>query len=160
MWLELDNLANPDGRRGEAAPSTALPPSLPTGPVVTNADVPPELLALLPLPPETGWPEGFRLKAHAESLHARAKLEALITGGATTGAKPTTSSGVGDAYPLLRRAERLSYAVWAVIGAEEGAPLQRVLEATSTAERLRFAVLRCRRMTGRSFFRPSSGGAS
>ena len=56
---------------------------------------------------------------------------------------------------LRRRAARLSYAIWAVLGKEDGAPLQRILEAKSTAERLRFAVLRMRRLTGR-MFRPEA----
>jgi hypothetical protein len=41
-------------------------------------------------------------------------------------------TGVAESYPLLRRAARLSYAIWAVIP-EEGAQLQRVLEETSIA---------------------------
>lgn len=140
VWLELDNLLDPDGERGEGAPAALM----------TDADMPAELLALLPPPPEAGWPESFGLQALANSLTTRARLEALVVGGdgrATGG----TFAAVGDEYPLLRRAARLSYAVWAVIGAQDGAPLQRVLETTSTAERLRFAVLRIRRMTGRSF---------
>jgi hypothetical protein len=50
---------------------------------------------------------------------------------------------------------RLSYAVWAIIS-EDGAPLQRVLEVTSAAERLRYAVLRMRSLTGRQFRPPKN----
>ena len=63
---------------------------------------------------------------------------------------------MGEGYPLRRRAARLSYAIWAVIGDEDGAPLQRVLEAAGTAERLRFALLRIRRLMGRSFRPPGT----
>jgi len=149
VWLELDNLVNPDGERGDGALLSAF---------MTDADVPLELLALLPPPPESGWPVSFGLGRRAESVRARAQLEALVSAPTQLEAlmSPPPAAAVGENYPLLRRAERLSYAVWTVIGAEEDAPLQRVLEATSTSERLRFAVLRCRRMTGRSF-RPSGG---
>ena len=144
IWLELDNLIDPDGKRGESALA---------GVFVTDGDVPHELLALLPPPPEAGWPLGFGMQALAERVRARASLEALMT---TSPPIDRLSTALGSEYPLLRRTGRLSFAVWAVIGAEDGAPLQRVLEATSTAERLRFAVLRMRRMTGRSFH-PSGG---
>ena len=57
--------------------------------------------------------------------------------------------------PSGRRATRLSYAIWAVL-APEGSPLQRVLEVTSTAERLRFAILRMRLLTGRQLKPPET----
>ena len=45
--------------------------------------------------------------------------------------------------PPRRRAQRLSYAIWAVIGGE-GAEQQPLLEADSTADRLRIALRRMR----------------
>ena len=145
VWLELDALVNPDAPRGEGASARLM----------TDADVPPELLGLLPPAPPGGWPEGFGLHDRQEAMEARARLEALVGGGGTHLAS-LIGSAAAAGYPLRRRAERLSYAVWAVIGDEDGAPLQRVLEATSTAERLRFAVLRMRTLTGRSFRPPGA----
>ena len=145
VWLELDGLVNPDAPRGEGASARLM----------TDADVPPELLGLLPPPPQGGWPEGFGLHDRQEAMEARARLEALVGGGGSRLAG-LIGSAADAGYPLRRRAGRLSYAVWAVIGDEDGAPLQRVLEATSTAERLRFAVLRMRTLTGRSFRPPGA----
>ena len=62
-------------------------------------------------------------------------------------------------FPPRRRAQRLSYAVWTVIG-DEGllsrrfkwgvAHLQPLLEAEGTSDRLRLALLRMRELAGRS----------
>ena len=60
-------------------------------------------------------------RAPRPSSAAAARLAGLIGSAADAG------------YPLRR--EGGDYAVWAVIGGED-APLQRVLEATSTAEQL------------------------
>ena len=49
-WLELDALVNPDAPRGEGASARLM----------TDADVPPELLGLLPPAPPGGWPRGLR----------------------------------------------------------------------------------------------------
>lgn len=116
--------------------------------------MPRELLNLLPPPPDAGWPKGFGLARIAESSRKRARLNALI-------GQPTDPAvsvpELSEDYPLLRRTSRLSYAIWAVItGSEENAPLQRVLEEASIAERLRYAVLRMRVMTGRSFRPPGA----
>lgn len=73
-------------------------------------------------------------------------------GGSASSPDDSEAAGAGG-YPLRRRAMRLSYAIWAVIS-EESAPLQRVLEVTSAAERLRYAVLRMRTLTGRQFRPP------
>ena len=104
------------------------------------------------------WPESFGLQQLAEGLVTRAELERLLresNRGAAGGAAAEEVAVATDArYPLRRRVGRLSYAIWDLIGREKGTPLQRVLEATSTAERLRFAVLRMRSMTGRTFTLP------
>ena len=54
--------------------------------------------------------------------------------------QPGSRPGV---LPPRRRAQRLSYAIWAVIGGE-GAEQQPLLEADSTADRLRIALRRMR----------------
>ena len=46
-------------------------------------------------------------------------------------------------YPSRRRAQRLSWAVWGVI-AGQGVELQPLLDASSTSDRLRMALLRMR----------------
>ena len=58
---------------------------------------------------------------------------------------------LAKAYPARRRAERLSWAIWAVIGDQKvgvnafgGSPYQPLLEAESTADRLRVARLKMR----------------
>ncbi len=48
-------------------------------------------------------------------------------------------------YPARRRAQRLSYAIWAVIGGQ-GVDTQPLLEEESTSGRLRSALLRMRAM--------------
>ena len=49
----------------------------------------------------------------------------------------------GEHYPARRRAQRLSFAIWSVIGGEN-VELQPLLDVRSTSDRLRFALLRCR----------------
>ena len=77
----------------------------------------------------------------------RARVTTVITQTAD-GDSTGQVTGVAESYPLLRRAARLSYAIWAVIP-EEGAQLQRVLEETSIAERLRCAILQLSAEAGR-----------
>ena len=57
---------------------------------------------------------------------------------------------------MVRRAERLSYVVWAIIGDQKvgvnapgGSPYQALLEAEGTAERLRLALLKVREIKRR-----------
>ena len=49
----------------------------------------------------------------------------------------------GSVYPARRRAQRLSFAVWAVIGGQ-GVELQPLIDAHSASDRLRMALLRMR----------------
>jgi hypothetical protein len=101
---------------------------------------------LLPPPPTSGWPLEFAQQRAAYRHSARAELDAKLAGEGW----PAELSPVGqatlvladDAYPALRRATRLSYAIWAVISADD--PVQPVLEAMGTSERLRMALLRMR----------------
>ena len=51
-----------------------------------------------------------------------------------------------ELYPPRRRAQRLSFAVSALIAGGDNAAVQRALEATSTADRLRTAMLRLREL--------------
>ena len=57
--------------------------------------------------------------------------------------QPESRPGV---LPPRRRAQRLSYAIWAIIGGE-GAEQQPLLEAHSSADRLRIALRRMRDVT-------------
>ena len=160
VWLELDNLVNPDGPRGPGGAQGFF----------TEGDMPRALLALLPPPPASGgWPDGFGLARLADQMEQRARLERLVSGDGDEKTAPAPQSDAAaasaaftrpgpDVYPARRRAARLSYAVWALL-AGDGAPLQRVLETTSTAERLRFAILRIRMLTGRQLRPPGSGPA-
>jgi hypothetical protein len=143
VWLELDCLVNPDSAAGGAAARRRV--------FLTDGDVPPELLVLLPPPPAAGWPDEFGLDTLARGAQARASLEGLLGRTDSEGGwQARVAAAAGAEWPLMRRVARLSYAIWAVIGNEEGAPLQRVLETTSVAERLRYAILRMRVLTGRT----------
>ena len=64
--------------------------------------------------------------------------------GAANNVLPFARVAGKGAYPSLRRAQRLSYAVWAVIG--PGVDLQPLLEAGGAAERLRLALRRLREL--------------
>ena len=59
-------------------------------------------------------------------------------------------------YPPRKRAERLSWAIWAVIGDQKvgvnsfgGSPYQPLLEAEGTAERLRLARRKMQELKGK-----------
>ena len=63
---------------------------------------------------------------------------------------------VDERYPARRRAERLSWVVWEMIGDQrigvnslEGTPYQALIEAEGTAERLRLALLKTREIKER-----------
>jgi hypothetical protein len=125
-------------------------------------DIPLALLALLPPAPPNGWPEQFRLLEIAEAMRRRETFENLLDADGdkfsdlfdidskTQLESRDLAPSVSEEYPLLRRTARLSYAIWDVISGER-APLQRVLEEISIAERLRYAILRMRLLTGRTF---------
>ena len=97
-----------------------------------DARVLPRLLALLPPEPPEPWPRGFVLDALAAAL-AREGDDEVVS--------------APREYCARRRAHRLSFAVWSLIGllAEDPSPedtRQSVLEMTSTAERLQTAISR------------------
>ena len=110
VWLKLDELL----RRLSSVSPTAVP-------------VPSQILGLLP--PDGDWPEDFALTAVAE------RLASNVAPPDPFNRRYTTPPG---GYPAHRRAARLSYAVWAVVG---GAA-QPVLDARTTAERLALALRR------------------
>ena len=110
---------------------------------------PPHILSLLPPPPSSGWPEGFALDVAAEEQRQRAAdLEAvsLFNPGVAREAREPLyppCDGPDEGYPLRRRAQRLSYAIWTLLSRDTD-ELQRALEAPSTSDRLRMALLRLR----------------
>ena len=110
VWLKLDELL----RRLSSVSPTAVP-------------VPSQILGLLP--PDGDWPEDFALTAVAE------RLAANVAPPDPFNRRYTTPPG---GYPAHRRAARLSYAVWAVVGGQA----QPVLDARTTAERLALALRR------------------
>lgn len=130
VWLELDAL------------STEL----------EYESVPLELLGLLPPPPEgVGWPLSFAQQRaavrFADAEEQRVRAEASGDGAAAAPASAFVAAD-SERYPALRRATKLSYAIWAVIR-DGDEPVQHVLEAASTSERLRLALLRLREISGR-----------
>ena len=142
VWVETDELLR-ILQRGAAAAG-----------VGRDVPVPSQLLGLLPPPPDGGWPEGFKLAAADERLRARYAAAAAEEG--PPGAMRATAYVPADAaYPARRRAERLSYAIWTIVGnqkvgvnAQGGSPLQAVLEVDETADRLRMVLRRLREVKG------------
>jgi len=111
VWKELDRLLAMAARDYDR-------PSLP---------IPSSLLSLLPPPPRDGWEEPFFLGKVA------AQLESTDGSAAAQGFER-----VGMYYPSRRRAARLSWTVCALLGG--GGPLQTVLEAQGTRDRLEIVL--------------------
>ena len=133
VWLDLDafirTLASRSGRG-----SGALAPA--------------SLLSLLPPKPPAGWPDEFLLEQSAIALReqaASARSMAMFNPSAADAVEPFVPCS-HELYPARRRAQRLSFAVWALIAGGDNAAVQRALEATSTADRLRTAMLRLREL--------------
>lgn len=136
MWLELDALLQALGE----ARTAGMP----------RVAVPTQVLGLLPPPPASGWPATFGLAPVAAELADA--FEAAVEGGKRT-PEQRTFVPVDPRYPALRRAERLSWAVWSIIGGQTvgvnshaGSPLQAVIEEEGTADRLRRVLLRLREL--------------
>ena len=112
-----------------------------------KAPVPSQLLGLLPPPPEHGgWPDVFNddgLGGMAAQLKER--YDGAIAEEGQLGAARWMHYVPVDheIYPARRRAQRLSFAVWAVIGGQD-VQFQPLLDASSTSDRLRLALLRMR----------------
>jgi hypothetical protein len=166
VWLELDALLTA---------VTAARPRPPSAPPPAPLAVPQQLLGLMPPPPAGGWSEDCALAAAAAGCKARSESE-LKTKPVTLKGEGGGDQGGGDeqpddepdaagrvdqhyvpvapAYPARKRAERFSWAIWAVIGDQKvgvnafgGSPYQPLLEADGTAERLRAARLKLREYT-------------
>lgn len=144
VWLELNELLALLGRE------------------VASVPVPTQLLGILPPPPAGGWPEDFVLSSVATTLADKYKTEVRTEADAAMGAneanavRPRSYVPLDTRYPPRKRAERLSWAVWAVIGDQKvgvnsfgGSPYQVLLEADGTAERLRLARAKLREIKGR-----------
>ena len=131
VWIELDNLLR------------ALTKA--RGPAGTTP-VPSQLLGLLPPPPEGGWPKAFAEEGLGNSAaQLRERFDGALAEGEELGLARFYSfiPVDGEHYPARRRAQRLSFAIWSVIGGEN-VELQPLLDVRTTSDRLRFALLRCR----------------
>ena len=139
VWLELDALTRAMG----------------------YDSVPEEILTLLPPPPAAGWPLEFRQQRAARRLteytEAAESLRMMVAGMGGEEEDEEADEDFGgfvqvdhDVFPSALRAARLSYIIWAALsaGAEDG-DMQPVLEAPSTSERLRLALLRMRELLPR-----------
>jgi Lon protease-like protein len=105
-----------------------------------SAPIPSQLLGLLPTKPFKKWPNSFQLESYASQLEAK---NASI---GTHTKSPFVRVGLCDSYPALRRANRLSYAIWilldsilAAVGANDKLSQQELLELTSANDRLELA---------------------
>jgi Lon protease-like protein len=128
VWLELDHLLRTLARLRGAG---------------NQAPVPTQLLGLLPPPPASGWPTDFALSGMSTQLRERFEGARSEGEGAAFGSAFDFVPVDLAHYPSRRRAQRLSWAVWAVIGGE-GVRLQPLLEVQSTSDRLRLALRRMR----------------
>ena len=129
VWLELDAFL-----RGVAARKGGVMP------------VPAQLLSLLPPPPEpAGWPSESKLEELYQSLQSEAAAKRSMDSYSTKDDPEPFVPNDPALYPGRRRAQRLSFSVWAMIRAQNG-DLQPVIEATSTSDRLRLALLRIREL--------------
>eukprot|EP00747_Dinoflagellata_sp_TGD_P178782 gnl/TRDRNA2_/TRDRNA2_28383_c0_seq1.p1 gnl/TRDRNA2_/TRDRNA2_28383_c0~~gnl/TRDRNA2_/TRDRNA2_28383_c0_seq1.p1 ORF type:complete len:613 (+),score=101.51 gnl/TRDRNA2_/TRDRNA2_28383_c0_seq1:158-1996(+) len=143
VWLELDDLLK---ILTEAAKE-----------VRGSIPIPSQVLGLLPPAPQpAGWPENFELNIIVEQLDIRHR-NLTATANASPPAAGTTRAisyvPVDPRYPLRKRAERLSWVIWAIIGTQKigvnafgGSPYQEVLEAEGTADRLRLALRKMREL--------------
>ena len=139
LWVELDAFV----RMWREAASLR-------GRRLTTVAVPPAILSLLPPAPSDGWPDGFALETAAIEQRSRAASQQsmLLFNPNFAEEEPEPyypACESGDVYPVRRRAQRLSFAIWPTISRDDR-ELQMALEATSTAERLRLAVVRLREL--------------
>ena len=118
-----------------------------------DVPIPSQILGLLPPAPDAGWPEGFELELVAARLTLDYKLknEAYVELGRDGDVRELSYVPVDPAYPARKRAERLSWVIWAIVGNQKvgvnafgGSPYQAVIEAEGTAARLRLVLLRLR----------------
>ena len=131
LWLELDAFL-----RALAARSGGGMPA------------PAQVLSLLPPPPAAGWPDEFLLEDVVAKLREQAASQramAMFNPSVADEIEPFVPCS-RELYPPRRRAQRLSFAVWVLIAGGDNELLQRALEAPSTADRMRMAMLRLREL--------------
>ena len=130
VWLELDAFF-----RGLAVKSGGAVPA------------PAQVLSLLPPPPAgAGWPAEFALLLLVRDLRKTAAAKrSMDMFNPMDDSEPYVPVGDPEYYPARRRIQRLSYVVWSLIRPRDGTGgLQGVLEAASTSDRLRMALVRLR----------------
>jgi Lon protease-like protein len=187
VWLEIDEMLRAAvevlvPRRRPQRVCVGLPGNTERAPRRPALPIPSQLVGLLPPTPSAGWPPNFELAAVFRKLHHGFDAQ----GGARRDWARNDAVcfvPVAAAYPTRRRAERLSYLVWQLLGVEAGTeggqggktgkmgqgvtagkessggheteveqetetgaacPLRVALETSSTADRLRLALLRMR----------------
>jgi Lon protease-like protein len=102
-----------------------------------NVPIPTQMLGLIPKEPVTGsWPDGFALSEYAAKLE---REKAMV--GTATKSPFVQVDDVASTYPALRRAHRLSYAVWMllesiVVEGTKAVSQQTILEMESISARL------------------------
>lgn len=133
-WLELDVLLQTMRKTTQRA-----------------VPIPSQILGLLPPAPESGWPEDFELQVVAARLALDYNLQNEAYIGPDGDVRKMSYVPVDAAYPARKRAERLSWVIWAIIGNQKigvnaygGSPYQKVIEAEGTSERLRLVLMRLR----------------
>jgi len=157
VWLELDDLLQelrllPPASDAAAAGLPSRSSSIP---------IPSQLLGLWPPDGSCpgGWPATCRLAEMTRSLRERRAAAREAAGaeedqdGAKEGGALRFYEPVDEGYPARKRAERLSYMLWAVIGDQKvgvnafgGSPYQVLMEAEGTAARLRMALEKLREL--------------
>eukprot|EP00980_Cylindrotheca_fusiformis_P028577 scaffold22612_cov138-Cylindrotheca_fusiformis.AAC.11 len=123
LWLALDEML----RLIQEAMNGSVP-------------IPSQLLGLLPTKPIHPWPSSFHLESYASQLESK---NASI---GTHTKSPFVRVSHCESYPALRRANRLSYAIWILlgnilgaVGATDTITQQELLEMTSVNDRLELA---------------------
>jgi hypothetical protein len=130
LWLKLDEMV-------QVLNHLVSSPSSET----QGVPIPTRLLGLLPQHPPVPWPRKFVLEEYATKL----KSEHALVGTFTQSPFVRVDDLVG--YPVLRRAQRLSFTVWTltntiaeIIGTNDSLTQQDILEMDSTEERLEAAM--------------------
>ena len=112
----------------------------------SNIPIPKQLLCLLPpqpAAPAVGWPDEFVLSRIVAKIEAAERDRPSLESAAEELYDPEPYVPLHPEYPPRRRVEKLSYSVWLIIR-EPDLDLQPVLETTSTADRLRMALVHIR----------------
>jgi hypothetical protein len=151
VWLEFDEMLRL--LRQAAAAANQPPPGVPS-----------QILGLLPSAPSEGWPDSFALTSVAAKLREQYDKTRPMEIGMTMGGRPSATGEVrpngfvpaDPRYPSRKRAERLSWVLWAMIGDQKvgvnsfgGSPYQALLEADVTTDRLRMVRLKLREIKQR-----------